>query len=632
MSGIGEGLLQEADGAAADRSGEPRVSFLDQALWKHFSEAKSPAAFARSWLALQCGIVVGVRNAVVVLGDPDEGPYAPAASWPNDDSAALLVGIAEVAMRERRGIVHGLDDEAGQAASQRCQVAHPFVIDGRLYGVVALDLQPRKRADLRGVMRQLQWGAGWIEVMLRREELRGNRAQAERIAAAFDLAAVALEAVGFKAACTGVVTELATRFRCELVSIGFRRRGRTVILALSHAAHFGERMNLMRDIGLAMDEAIDQQAVVVHPPPEGFEYRTVRAHAELARSHGIGTILTVPLHRSGQLVGAITLERPAGSAFDDETIEMCDAMAGVLGPVLDEKRLNDRLMIWKAADSLVQQLKRLIGPRHYGRKLAAALALGAVAFFSIVKDVHRITSPMTVEGTIQRVIVAPFDSYVASQQARAGDVVRAGDVLATLDDRDLVLERLRWSSQHRERMVRYQKAMADGQRAEAKVIQAQIEEAVAQLALLDAQLERTRIRAPFGGMVIAGDLSQLVGSAVRRGDQLFKIAPLDSYRLVLEVDESDIADLRVGQRGTTVVSALPNEPIPYTIQLITPITEAKDGRNAYRVEARIERSSEKLRPGMGGIAKTDTEDRLLIRIWTQRLVDWARLFAWRWIP
>ena len=42
--------------------------------------------------------------------------------------------------------------------------------------------------------------------------------------------------------------------------------------------------------------------------------------------------------------------------------------------------------------------------------------------------------------------------------------------------------------------------------------------------------------------------------------------------------------------------------------------------------------SERLRPGMGGVAKTSVEDRLLIRIWTDELIDWVRLAIWKWLP
>nr|WP_245516624.1 HlyD family secretion protein [Methylobacterium segetis] len=131
---------------------------------------------------------------------------------------------------------------------------------------------------------------------------------------------------------------------------------------------------------------------------------------------------------------------------------------------------------------------------------------------------------------------------------------------------------------------------------------------------------------------MSGDLSQAIGGAIGRGQVLFEIAPLDAYRVVLSVDERLIADLRAGQRGQMLASSLPEEPQALTVQTITPVAEARNGRNLFRVEGRITQGSTRLRPGMEGIAKVDVERRLLVWIWARPLVDWARLTLWHWIP
>ena len=35
---------------------------------------------------------------------------------------------------------------------------------------------------------------------------------------------------------------------------------------------------------------------------------------------------------------------------------------------------------------------------------------------------------------------------------------------------------------------------------------------------------------------------------------------------------------------------------------------------------------------MEGVAKTRVDDRLVIRIWSEKLVDWLRIFLWTWWP
>jgi len=422
------------------------------------------------------------------------------------------------------------------------------------------------------------------------------------------------------------------RLDCDQVSIGFVDKDRTVVSAVSHASDFGDRMNLIRDIGAAMDEAIDQEAIVLYPVREDWDYRVTRVHEALATTHQIGSILTVPLHAGGEVFGGLCFERLPGENFDEQTVELCDAVASVIGPMLAEKKQNDRSVLLKLRDSIQEQVRRFIGPEYFGRKLAAIIVGMVVLFFSIVTGDYRVTSPAVLEGLVQRTIAAPFQGYVSSQEVRAGAIVEKGQVLATLDDRDLALERLRWSTTHRQRLAEYDRALAARERAEANIIRAQIDQAVAQIAILDEQLARTRITAPFDGIIVTGDLSQSVGTTVDRGQELFKIAPLEAYRVILEVDESDMEDIRHGQTGALRITSVPDEQLTYTVERITPIAEQGEGRNYFRVEATLQQGSEVVRPGMSGIAKTDVEERLLIHIWTDKAFDWVRLAMWKWLP
>jgi RND family efflux transporter MFP subunit len=617
---------------AASRSTTPHVSYLEQALWKRLSEGVTAEEYTKAWLGLQCQLVPGASGGVVVLGEtPEEGPFAPAALWP--DKAVFdeaLSAAIELCMSERRPVAE--DGPRGEADGVAL-AAHPVMIGGKLCGAVGLRLDPTHAPPAAELFRQLRWGGGWIEALLRRDENAGRAAVTERTVTALELVAGALEQVRFKPACTAIVTDLALRLDCDQVAVGFLgSRSSVKVVALSHSAQFGRRMNLVRRVANAMDEALDQEAAVLWPLGADWEYRITHAHGELAESLGGGTILTVPLHRAGEMLGAITLQRPSSNQFDDATIQLVDTVAGLVGPVLEEKRLNDRVIFTKIGESLRIQTQRLLGPRYFGRKLATLIAIAVVAFFAVANGEFRIAAPATLEGSIQRALVAPFDGFIAAQHVKAGEVVQEGEVLATLDDRDFILERLRHSADLRQRLAEYDRALAEDDRVETRILKAQIEESRAQIALVDAQLARTELKAPFDGLVIAGDLSQSIGSGVRRGDKLFAVAPLNSYRVVLEVDERDIRAIKEGQNGTLVMSSLPALLLPYTVERVTPISTAEEGRNFFRVEASLEETDERLRPGMEGIGKTRVDKRLLIEIWTRRLVDWIRLFVWKWLP
>lgn len=381
-----------------------------------------------------------------------------------------------------------------------------------------------------------------------------------------------------------------------------------------------------------MDEAADQLATVVFPARKDGPFQVTRAHAELLQQHGTGAVCTIPLTAGPKVLGALVLELPTGAEFDARTVELCEHAALLVGPMLDVKRKEDRWLVTKAVDSGATVLGHLIGPRHIALKLWVLLIAAVVTFFAVVEGDYVVTADANLEGSVQRAVTAAMQGYIVEARVRAGDVVRKGDVLAVLDDRDLRLERQKLISQTAQQGSERRQAVAEGNRAKARILEAQAGQVRAQMALVDEQVSRTRLIAPFDGVVVKGDLSQSLGAAVERGNALFELAPLDSYRVIMKVDERDIGEVKVGQKGRLALTSMPNEAIQVVIQKITPVSVVDQGRNFFRVEASATGDIAKLRPGMEGVGKIDVDQRKLLWIWTHKLTHWLRMWVWSWWP
>jgi multidrug resistance efflux pump len=236
------------------------------------------------------------------------------------------------------------------------------------------------------------------------------------------------------------------------------------------------------------------------------------------------------------------------------------------------------------------------------------------------------------EGEIQRAAVAPFDGFIKVAPVRAGDTVRTGDLLAALEDRDLVLDRFKWRAERDKLVQKQREERAKHDRTNLVISDFQIGEAQSQLALAEEKLSRARIVAPFEGVVVSGDLSQMLGSPVEKGKLLFEIAPLQSYRVIIHVDERDVRYVAEGQRGTVAFAGIPWLPLPMLVTKITPVTVAEEARNTFRIEARLIELNPKLRPGMEGVAKIETGQRSIVWIWTRAVIEWVRLAAWKYLP
>ncbi|MGH8739229.1 MAG: efflux RND transporter periplasmic adaptor subunit, partial [Burkholderiales bacterium] len=477
----------------------------------------------------------------------------------------------------------------------------------------------------------LHWSSAWLVDWFHQQQSRALDQRLGRLALASDLVATALQERRFSASALAVANELASRLQCDRVSVGAEDSGSIEVQAMSHSATFDRKTNLVRLISEAMDEVLDLDLAIVYPARDQDEVGAM-AHSELAQQFKDVAILSVPLVHEGHASGVLTLERSRGEPFDAEAVELCKTVGMLLGPILELKRENERSEWQRIKQWLGGGARALFGPRHPGVKLLALAAVAVVLACSVATGVYRVGAKTVIEGSVQRAEVAPFDGYIAQSFVRAGDTVKKGQVLCRLDDKDLKLEQTRIASEREQLLRKHRQALAAQDRAAMSVIAAQISESEAELSLIDDRLARATLVAPFDGVVVAGDLSQLLGTPVEQGKVLFQIAPLDAYRVILEVDERDIDQVRVGQPGELALSGMPSHPLHFTVRQITPASTAQEGRNYFRVEAQLQNPSARLRPGMEGVGKIDAGKRKVIWIWTHGLVDWLRLWIWKWLP
>lgn len=458
-----------------------------------------------------------------------------------------------------------------------------------------------------------------------------NRRQAETIAqlkTTLDLVAVGLEHDDFQDTTDALAAELAAQLSAERVSIGFLKSDRVRLTSLSNKARFSHRTDVVRDIETAMQESIDQADTLVFPLPDDRPARVTWAHARLSRRHEAGGALTVPLSADDTIVGAITAECPAGHVFAANSIELLEMLAALLSPLLENKRRSERGLLERMLNFLPAVFRKLVGPDHLWRKLSSFLALGLLIGASVTKTDFRVAARAELEGATQRTLVSPIAGYIATSAARPGDKVSANQLLASLEDQDLRLESTKLESRKSQLQREYRAAAAGHDRARLVVLRAQTDQIQAELDRANALLTRTRIVAPFDGVIVSGDLSQALGAPVERGQILLEVAPLDAYRVVLEADERDLEYISEGQNGQLVLAAHPGRHYPITVQSITPVATTSDGKTFFRVEARMAQDAPNLRPRMDGVAKLDVGERSLLWTWTRRLVDTLSLWLW----
>ena len=586
-------------------------------------------AIAQSWLDIQCGLIPGIAKAVVLQFDKSNR-LIPSAVWPADNKEIPkdLLSAAEQVAKRGTAVVHtrGKTEEHSVPASI---IASPLKGENGKCDVAVVEMLGQPGSKTQTVLQLLQWGTAWFQLL---NDANNQDDSGTRLKIVADLLITSLEQERFKAAATITVTELANKLDCDRVSLGLIKKRKVEVEAVSHNAQIEKRSNILREIATAMEEAIDQDATVAYPPPANTVPQVSFAQEVLVERNNGNTVCSTPLYSGNKAVGAFTFECAKGVEFDKEKFDLCESLGGLLGPILQLKFQQDRSILSKLWHGSWRMLMSLLGFKYFALKLFLILFIAGFTYLYTQTGDFIVRAPATLEPAYKLFVTAPQAGYIENSEIRAGDLVKKGQLLAKLDAQEIELEKVRLQSEFEQLIMEKRAGIFNREdRSKVSIAAAQMKQNEARLKLLEEQLQRTTIISPFDGIIVSGDLTQSLGTPIEAGDNLFELAPLDKYRIRLDIDERDVGEIKKGERGVLALTGLPDMPIEFEVIRLLPVSEARDGKNFFQVEAKLLNKNELLRPGMKGIAKVDVDDRKLIWIWFHRVINWAKLQLWTWL-
>jgi len=600
--------------------------------WEVFANPSSPTAFVQAWFRLLCEETKGARRAVLLLKTTG-GSFAPVARWPDDAAPPPDDPIAPACEAAHASATLTLRPAGdGQRA-----VGFPVMVGGDVEAIIGL-IAPE--AQLRAILRRLQWGAGWLYGIIAERQARDSRATSADTAAALQVLAAMEDGDTLEASLRAFANEVQALIRAERVSVALVRHGRLRLRALSQTADPEVRSAEARRLVQAMEEGRVQIAPLNWPATgqTGGQagVAVLAAHAAHAARSGVLGMVTLPLIVGGRIIGMVSAERmtpdQGGGVFSPTEQARLESITALCAPMLQLRMREHRLISGRGRLWLGRAIAAVFGNRNPGIRMGAAILLVLTLILATTQTELRVTAEATLRGDVQRVAVAPFDGFIAAAMVRAGDTVRAGDVLAVLDDTDLRLDLLRWQSERARLEQEKSTALAAGDRARVAALDTEIARVAADADLTQSRLDRVTIRAPFDGLVIAGDLSQLLGAPVKQGDDLFQVASGQDLRLDLRIGEYDIGLVAPGNTGRLALSGISGGDIAVEVTRIAELATAGEGETVFRAEARLVDPPPGLRPGLEGVAKVNAGRAPLFHALFRPVTERLRIILWTWTP
>ncbi len=482
-------------------------------------------------------------------------------------------------------------------------------------------------SKINRALEQLQLIADAPAVYQRQRSARQALKEMESIADTLDVMILLNDETRYLAATMTLVNETAARYHCARVSLGWCEKGYVRLQSISHMDRFEKKMDIVASLEAAMEEAFDQDEEILWPgSPDSTT--VVRDHARFAGEQNIAYLLSVPIRLDGPPIGVLTCENE-NRAFTEDEIGGLRILCDQAARRLSDLKAADRSIFIKLTDDLRHQTAKLFGVENTLVKLVATLVFALLMIALIVKLPYRIEAPFMLRSEDVRQVSVPFEGYIDDVHVRIGQQIQQGDLLLSLDSADLLLEEAEATAN----LVRYireaEKARARNVMSEMQIAQAQADQAKAELELVRYRLSQAELRSPIDGIVVDGDLEELRGAPVSKGDILFKVARSQKLFAEIKIDERDIHELKLEQPVKVAFVSQPQLTFHFAVDQIDPIARADEEGNLFRVRAT---TSENLvdwwRPGMSGIAKVEIGNRRIAWILTHRTIDFFRMLLW----
>jgi HlyD family secretion protein len=176
----------------------------------------------------------------------------------------------------------------------------------------------------------------------------------------------------------------------------------------------------------------------------------------------------------------------------------------------------------------------------------------------------------------------------------------------------------------------YERSKTDFQMQQARMNSARhlVEQSVANVARAQDDLNKTRVTAPMTGIVVRRAVEEgevaVIGTMNNPGTVLLTVADLSVMEAELEVDETDIGTIELGQKATVTVDAFPDKKFSGTVTEIgnSPIVSetgvaASQEATDFKVTITLNRPEVLLRPGLtadGEIVTAMRENTLTVPI------------------
>lgn len=345
---------------------------------------------------------------------------------------------------------------------------------------------------------------------------------------------------------------------------------------------------------------------------------------------GMRGFYAMPLIDDTGRVGVLALESSDPDFLGPAHVEILQVLASQATVALRNAQMYKEVPFISVLEPVLARKRRFMAMEKRRRALiigAAAIVLIFLIAFpfplrvdgdAVVTPLHRVQIQPEAAGVVHHVLV------------HEGDRVRAGDVLAEMENWNSRYTLAEAQAKHESALLQMNHALAvnDGSAAGAQQVQADYWQA--ELSRAQEVLDKSKLRSPIDGIVATPRVDTLTGRKLALGDSFAEV--VDTSRVIVDVaiDDDDAGLLRAGQAASVKLNGYPTRTFHGQVLLVSQKAESVHEAPVFYARVAISNADGRLRSGMEGRGKikvgTFPAGYVLLRrpcIWVvSKLWDW----------
>ncbi len=401
-----------------------------------------------------------------------------------------------------------------------------------------------------------------------------------------------------------IANEFVRYLGCEHAAVGLTK-GRKIRVEAIAGLSAGDTSSEIHKLNeAALNESWLRDEAAVWPASEEESSHLLLAHKQLAAESDLTSVVSAPLRTpDNEVVGTVLVGcknlQDSGRLFN-----FIRAASPRIASAVEVVKRAEVSKFTKLCRSVQSGCKAVEGRIWLG---VAAVLIGLL----FVPMRYHVRCGCELNSKNRQFSVAPFNGIVETIHVQPGDMVKKGQLLASMDGQAIRFQLASVAADLAKAKKERDIELSNGDIPRSLVAELEAKSLSAENELLKFQQSQVEVRAPIDGIVLAEQFENAEGASITKGDVLFEVGSFDPLTIEVNIPAEEIAHVRVGMTTKVWVSGYESRPFKAQLTSVSPRSEMRDSRNVFVAQFEIQNDEGLFRPGMNGQVRIDTDAKTL---------------------